>query len=169
MIAGSAIVATRRAGRTGHIGRMRRGLLALFVVVGCLPRDPDGTLERVRGGVLRVGVVAAAPWVIGDPDGPPRGSEVDAVRGLAASLGAEVVWVPGGETAHMRALQARRLDLVIGGLVADSPYREEVGFTRPYADCDGARVVAGPPGENRWLMTVEAFLADHPPPCEAGR
>lgn len=146
---------------------MRRGLLASLALLGCLPRDPGGTLERVRGGPLRVGVVEAPPYVIREPGRPPRGSEVDAAERLAAVLGAAVEWTPGGETALMDALRERRLDLVIGGLTADSPYRDVVGFTRPYADCDGERVFAGPPGENRWLMTVEAFLADHPPACEA--
>lgn len=143
------------------------GLVAVLGAVACeLPRDPEGTLGRVRGGVLRVGVVDAPPWVIRGQGGAPRGREVEAVTRLAQGLGARVDWVPGGETRLMAALQGRTLDLVIGGLVADSPYGAEVGLTRPYLRCaDGEHVFAGPPGENRWLMTVEAFLADEALDC----
>lgn len=116
--------------------------------------------------MLRVGVVAAPPWVIVDGEPSPRGREVEAVAALARSLAASVEWTAGGETALFKKLAERRLDLVIGGLTADSPYAGEVGFTRAYADCGGERVFAGPPGENRWLMTVEAFLARHPVACE---
>jgi polar amino acid transport system substrate-binding protein len=131
-----------------------------------LPRDPAGTLERVQGGVVRVGVVDAPPWASHAADGP-RGREVEVVRRLARSLDARVEWSRGGETRLMAELKERGLDLVVGGIVEDSPYRDEVGFTRPYVTCDdGAHVFAGPPGENRWLMTVEALLAGEAAGCE---
>lgn len=171
MVASSAIVwsLAARVARAwivaGVILAAMLARLASFVVLvasGCgVPRDPDGTLERVRGGVLRVGVVDAPPWVIFETGQPPRGREVLAATRLAGSLGADVAWVAGGETRLMAAMQAGSLDLVIGGLIEDSPYRDEVGLTRAYLECDdGEHVFAGPPGENRWLMTVEAFLAD---------
>lgn len=133
-------------------------LLALLATSSCgLPRDPEGTLERVRGGVLRVGAVADPPWVGRDTD-HLRGVEVALARALAADLGAELRWNHGGETRLMAALQNFELDLVIGGITEDSPYADEVGFTRPYYQ---GHVLAGPPGENAWLMTLEAFLRAH--------
>jgi polar amino acid transport system substrate-binding protein len=137
-------------------------IAALLATAACgLPRDPEGTLERVRGGVLRIGVVDDPPWVDRDADGRPRGVEVALARALADRLGAEPSWDFGGETRLMAALERFELDLVIGGVDADSPYRDEVGFTRPYYEGDGRpHVFAAPPGENAWLMTVEGFLRE---------
>lgn len=126
------------------------------------PRDPEGTLDHVRGGALRVGVIHQPPWVIADPDGgPPRGREVELTVELARRLGAEPRWQVGGETRLMQALKKFELDLVIGGLTSESPYRDEVGFTRPYrSDADGEHVFAAPPGENGWISTLERFLGE---------
>lgn len=139
------------------------GMLVMPVITACdWPRDPEGTLNNVRGGVLRVGVIHQPPWVLLDPaGGPPRGPEVQRTLAIAQSLGAELRWQPGGETHLMRALKKFELDLVIGGLTTDSPYGHEVGFTRPYhRDRDGEHVFAAPPGENGWISTLEGLLGE---------
>lgn len=60
-----------------------------------IPRDPEGTLERVRGGPLRVGVIHAPPWVtVEHLDSDPRGLEIDLVAG------------PPGENAWLRVVEA---------------------------------------------------------------
>lgn len=124
------------------------------------PRDPESTLEHVRGGVLRVGAIHEPPWLVVDDDGgPPRGLEAELAQALAQQLGAELRWHYGGETRLMQELRAFELDLVIGGLTTDSPYATEVGFTRPYtSSAEGDHVFAAPPGENGWLATLEGFL-----------
>ncbi len=135
-------------------------LLAAISLSTCgLPKDPESTGEHVRDGVLRVGLVDEPPWAAQGPDGAPRGVEVELVRALAQDLHAELRWNYGGETRLMAELQRFELDLVIGGIVEDSPYSEEVGFTRPYYRGDGRdHVLAAPPGENNWVMTLEQFL-----------
>jgi DNA-binding IclR family transcriptional regulator len=61
-------------------------LLAL-AAAGCdLPRDAEGTLDRVRGGTLRVGVVNHPPWVV-DSGGAVGGVESALVTQLARELG----------------------------------------------------------------------------------
>lgn len=41
----------------------------LLLVGGCdLPRDPEQTFERVRGGTLRVGITARPPWTSFDAE-----------------------------------------------------------------------------------------------------
>ncbi len=146
------------------------GLLGLLGLSACdLPRDPEHTLERVRGGVLRVGAVHETPWVRMRPAGPPEGVEAALVEALATSLDAEIRWTYGGETRLMAALQRFELDLVIGGLEADSPYAGTVGFTRPYfvgAD-EHAHVLAAPPGENAWICLLEDFLHKQGPDLPA--
>jgi ABC-type amino acid transport substrate-binding protein len=132
------------------------------LVAACgLPRDPDGTLDRVRGGTLRAGVAVHPPWTT-DSAGTPGGIEPALVRDLARELGATVQWVPGGESDLMPRLHERELDLVIAGLDVGSPWGKTVGVTRPYHTAGTPEprqlVWAVAPGENAWQMRVEHFL-----------
>jgi polar amino acid transport system substrate-binding protein len=129
-----------------------------------IPADPEGTLERVIGGTLRVGVSPNPPWTEVTQGGEPTGSEVDLVREFAAILPAEVSWTVGGEEALIKRLEAGQLDLVIGGLTADTPWEKHAAITKPYAEGtgpDGKRiklVMAAPLGENAYLLRLEKFL-----------
>src|SRR4051812_25825549 len=56
-------IMTMRAGR-GEI-RMAMAVAAALAVLSCgLPRDSDGTLDRVQNGVIRLGVADDSPWVV---------------------------------------------------------------------------------------------------------
>lgn len=213
--------------------RMLFGLAVLLPCAGCgLPWDPEGTFERVRNGTLRVGAVHNPPWVRLADGRKPEGVEVELVNLLAAELEAKVEWAPGGESALFTALERFELDLVVGGLPEDTPWKDRLGLTQVYfesplgigvpadAECpdglDGREVavvpgdvvaaalvrrrggvpkgagnpaiqklpaaaerwrlaqwgykwcddvletrryvMAVPPGENRWLLTVDGFL-----------
>ena len=146
--------------------RIARGALILaLAIAGCgLPRDADGTLERVRGGVLRVGVVENRPWTVdrGDTFG---GVEGQLVEGIAASVGARVDWVRMPEFELIDALRRRQVDLVIAGFHDKLPWAKEIAFTRPYfTGTDGkAHVLAAPPGENAWLLHVEREIERRKP------
>jgi hypothetical protein len=82
-----------------------RGTLLLVTVVavlvaGCgvtIPTDPEGTLERVTGATLRVGVSPHPPWTEVAQDAEPMGAEVGLVKEFAALLPAEDSWTVGGE------------------------------------------------------------------------
>ena len=115
-----------------HLCAILVALLALATASCGLPRDPDGTLDRVRGGVLRVGVVHSPPWASLPSSGEAAGVEPRLVRALAAGLGARVEWVPGGESELLGALEERQLDLVVGGLSATSPWAPKLALSRPY-------------------------------------
>lgn len=140
---------------------------------GCgLPRDPEGTLERVRGGTLRVGIARAEPWTNGSA-AAPAGVEIELVRAVAAGLTARVEWVAGGESELIERLEHHELDLVAAGLEETSPWGKRVGLTRPYLRWpengrEVGRVLAVPPGENRFLLEVERRLAGVPVPTPAG-
>jgi polar amino acid transport system substrate-binding protein len=151
---------------------MHRALLVLIcaplALVGCgLPRDAAGTLRYVRGGTMRVGIVANRPWVV-DRGDTIEGVEGRLVTGMAASLGARIEWVRLPEFELIRALHRRELHLGIGGFDAKVPWAQEVALTRPYLESpDGkAHVLAAPPGENAWLVlldrTIEARKAEIP-------
>jgi len=114
------------------------------IVAGCdWPRDADGTLADVRGGVLRVGVTAHPPWTSLTGDSVD-GAEARLVERLADRLDARVEWVRGAESELMRALGERVLDVVVGGLDAELPWIQEVSLTRPYVHVRA--VVAVPDG-----------------------
>lgn len=143
----------------------------LLAVTGCsatIPSDPDGTLDRVTDGTLRVGVSPNPPWtdLPGGPDADPEGSEVDLVEGFAASIGADVEWVPGGEEDLIGRLERGELDLVIGGLTARSPWSEKAALTYRYTETTGPEgekelhVMAAPMGENAFLVELERFLLE---------
>lgn len=139
-------------------------LLAVLIVTGCgMPRDPDDTLDRVTDGTLRVGVSANPPWTEAG-EGEPAGSEIDLVRAFAATLPAEVSWTVGGEETLIMALERGELDLVVGGLTADTPWTEHAAISKPYAEATDAAgepielVMAARPGENAFLLRLERFL-----------
>jgi polar amino acid transport system substrate-binding protein len=115
---------------------MRDALVALTLsalFAGCgIPRDPEGTLDRVTGGTMRVGIAESPPWSsLGEGD--PSGVEIDLVQGFAESLDADIEWFEGAEAELLTALEHRELDIVIGGLTVDDPWGQIVTFTQPYA------------------------------------
>jgi polar amino acid transport system substrate-binding protein len=119
------------------------GLLAALVG-GCeFPRDPEGTLDRVRGGVMRVGITPAEPFVRLNDAGDPTGVEVELVRGFAETLDARVEWVAGSESDLMEALAGRQLDLV---LTRQTEWQRVAAITRPYLT---TQVVIAAPDERQ--------------------
>jgi polar amino acid transport system substrate-binding protein len=122
-------------------------LLAAIAVAGCqYPRDPDGTLNRVEGGVMRVGVTEADPWVVLDGDRPVGGAEVELAGRFARELGARIEWVQGSEEELVDAAKEGQVDLILGGLTNKSRWKKDVAFTRPYVE--SRSVVGTPPGRS---------------------
>jgi polar amino acid transport system substrate-binding protein len=122
-------------------------LLAAIAAAGCqYPRDPDGTLNRAEGGVMRVGVTEADPWVLLDGDRPVGGAEVELARRFARELGARIEWVQGSEEELVDGAKEGQVDLILGGLTSKSRWKKDVAFTRPYVE---TRAVVGiPAGES---------------------
>ena len=137
--------------------------LALVLITACgLPKDADGALDNVRNGTLRVGIAENPPWVVVN-GAEVSGVEPQLVADLARALNSRVKNVYGSETLLLEGLHRRELDVVIGGFTADSPWKRDVAFTKPYHEDRNKRqhVLALPPGENAWLMEVEKFLHDN--------
>jgi polar amino acid transport system substrate-binding protein len=140
--------------------------LILLLPTGCsgFPADPNGTLDRVRGGLLRVGASHNEPWVEIVEGAEPSGIEPDLVRRFASNLQARIEWRFGGEEALMADLEHGQLDLVIGGLTAESPWSEKAAITKPYAEVRNEygetekHVMAAQYGENAFLLELEKFL-----------
>lgn len=106
--------------------------LALSLSAGCeFPRDPEQSLDEIRRGVLRVGVVDNPPWAVHGA-AEPGGVEPALLRELAAQLGARIQWVQGPEQELLRALEKGVLHVVVGGFADDNPWTARLGKTRPY-------------------------------------
>lgn len=141
-------------------------LLPLLVLTGCgVPADPDGALDRVAGGTLRVGVSPHGEFTTVD-DGEVSGSEARLVEEFASSIDADVEWTVASEEALVRELEHGGLDLVIGGLTDETPWIDKAGMTRPYTEFTDERgethklVMLVPLGENGFLVALERFLHD---------
>ena len=122
-------------------------MLAVAALTGCqVPQDPDGTLDIVRDGTMRVGVTESDPWVdLADPENP-GGVEPELIRRFAAGLNAEIDWIDGSEEELIGALKEGQLDLVVGGLTKKSPWMKEASLTWPYLKT--RLVVGAPPGSS---------------------
>jgi ABC-type amino acid transport substrate-binding protein len=160
----------------------RRGMMAglllavLMVLSGCgssFPADPEGTLENVRGGTLRVGASMNGDWVRINASGSGglssndvQGTEAELVKDFAARLGAEIEWVAGTEQVLADELKHGGLDLVIGGLDDKTPWVTHAGTTRPYAESRDGRgslhkhVMLVPLGENAFLLELDKYLME---------
>jgi polar amino acid transport system substrate-binding protein len=134
-----------------------RLFLALACTAACsLPRDADGTLHRVRNGVLHAGYTENPPWVT-----DTAGVERRLVEEFAKTLGARVQWTRASESRLIEDVHERKLDLVVGGLTRDGTWITKAAPTRPFHRDSVARkdhVWAAPPGENAWLVSIEKFL-----------
>jgi polar amino acid transport system substrate-binding protein len=120
-------------------------LLAAVLSTGCdFPRDPRWTLEQVRGGTMRVGVVANEPWTRME-GGEASGVEVELLKEFAGELGAEAVFVQGTVPELLEAARLGEVDVVAGGFTSTSPgvsEGKEAGITSPYLT---TRLVVGVP------------------------
>jgi polar amino acid transport system substrate-binding protein len=126
--------------------RSAAALVAVALLGGCdVPQDPDGTLDRVTGGTMRVGVTNADPWVMLEGDQPSGGVEVELVRRFARDLDAQVEWVDGSEEELVNAAKEGSLDLLIAGMTKKSRWKKDVAFTRPYVETKA--VIGAPPGQ----------------------
>jgi polar amino acid transport system substrate-binding protein len=149
-----------------YIDGGRRGVLALAAaslsLAACdFPKDPEHTSENVQGKVLRAGV-SESPRSIRFEGSEPQGVEADLIRGLAAQMDARVEWRRGGETALLSELKRYRLDIVAGGITNENPWTKELGAARPYAKIGKEKhMVLAPPGENRWLLTIDRYQQAH--------
>lgn len=141
---------------------------ALMILAGCgaVPTDPNGTLERTSGGVLRVGASPNGDFVTLSPTGEPEGSDVELIRDFAAGIDARVEWSTGAEHVLAERVERGELDVMIGGLRQDTPWEKHAALTQPYAETEDAHgkkhkhIMLAPKGENAFLLKLDAFLKE---------
>ena len=137
-------------------------LLSLVTLSCGLPRDPEGTSERIAAThELRVGVTDNGEWVDADSS-EPNGIEPELVREFARRIGARVLWSRGSETSLAQALKHHELDLAIGGFDAKTPWKSIAGVSRPFVETADMKkqVFLTAPGESRFILTLDTFLTE---------
>lgn len=137
-------------------------------LVGCgiqVPGDPNGTLQRVSGGELRVGASPSGKLVTVTGEGTGvqvSGALASSIEQFAATRDATVAWTIGSEEDLVDLLETGDLDLAIGGMTDATPWADRVSVTRGYStlpDTDGQTIVVLLPlGENALQSAVEIFL-----------
>lgn len=140
--------------------------LLAVLLTGCglsIPSDPEGSLDRARDGVMRVGVTENRPWVELGESSVPSGSEPALIEQFAVELNSDVEWTTGSEAQLLHALDRGELDIVVGGFHNDTPWTDLGAITRPYLETDGPdgrekHVMIVRLGENRLLVELEEFL-----------
>jgi polar amino acid transport system substrate-binding protein len=149
----------------------RFAVAALVLAVslsGCassFPADPEGTLDRVSGGTLRVGISPNGEWTDVADGGEASGIEVSLVEKFAETIDAEIAWVEGGEEQPFAQLHEGALDMVVGGLTDKTPWVNKGAVTKPFTEVTTSRgmekhVMATAMGENAFLLALEQFLLD---------
>lgn len=141
-------------------------ILAGLLIAGCdaLPQDNAGTLERVRGGILRVGVADHPPWVEFAEE-RITGIEPALIEQWARELDAQIHWQRGAEAELVEALHRRELDVVAAGFDRKSPYSSKLGLSQAYVEVTNARgqkkkmALAISQGESAFLLHLDRFLA----------
>ena len=121
---------------------IRRAFLcacALAVLNACedYPRDARGTLDRVEGGVLRVGISHHPPWIcitIGNAGRMEVGGiEAALLKQWARQLDARIEWLTGTERDLVAALDSDLADVIAAGFDGDTAWGRRVALSRPYA------------------------------------
>jgi polar amino acid transport system substrate-binding protein len=129
-----------------------------LLAAGCdLPRDPEGTLEEVRGGSLRVGVL----------QGNRYAEQVD--RQIVGEIARRLQAQPAFSTAEAHTLfemlHRGEIHIVIGGIPTNTPFGPDAGLSRPAGPLfqsagDEDRVLAVRSGENAFLKLVNEEIGD---------
>lgn len=139
-------------------------IVMAVALAGCglqVPTDPNGTLNRIQGSVLRAGASVDAGLVDVD-DSAVSGPLPDLVNAFADRYDADVEWTVGSEESLVTALEKGSLDIVVGGITAETPWADRAGVTRGYLNIPGAGgreiVLLVPLGENRLLSELELVL-----------
>lgn len=131
--------------------RLMLGLVLLVAGCGELPRDVEGTIERVSGGrLVRVGIIAG-------PSLDPRRQQLflDAVQRRS---GARPEVTIDATEPLLGQLERGELDLVIGPMSKSSGWRRQVHFMPlrqelgPAGDLELVTMARN--GENRWIALL---------------
>jgi hypothetical protein len=128
-------------------------LLVALLIVSCdVPRDPEGTLEKVRGATLTVGVNGQNELT--------DARERQVIEHFASSLDAKIRYQHGELHQLVAQLENGEIDLIAGKLPGQTPFAKKLGLSQPVSTTvlDGRTVdtvFAVRQGENGFLFQLE--------------
>ena len=130
--------------------------MAVLLLGGCgpIPKDPEGTLNRIKAErTFRVGMIASHDT----PAGVDRQRLM--LRRVAHAAGASPSFEYGAAEPLLMKLEEGELDLILGGFAPASPWSKRVTILPPLAEQvtrDGhVHVVAvARNGENAWISLL---------------
>ena len=142
--------------RYGPVMKWRLAFGAALALAGCdrLPRDPDGTLDRIRAERrFRVGLIATGATSV------RAEREAAFLARVARATGAEPALKEGASEPLLLELEDGKLDLVVGPLSSESPWVSRVALLPPVGETLAPQHLLLTPiarnGENRWIMLLE--------------
>jgi hypothetical protein len=132
-------------------------LLALALCASCdgIPKDPDGTLDRVRADQqYKVGIIAS-----GEPIGADRQRLF--LNRVSAAAQARPALETGAAEPLLAKLEEGELDLVLGPMAPHSPWSKMVTFLPPLGEQVTREghihvIAAARNGENAWITLLDA-------------
>ncbi len=118
--------------------KLKNLITAVFVVAASGlafsgPAQADLLEEVLERGTLRVGMSTFVPWAMRDKNGNLIGFEIDVATKVAEDMGVKVEFVPTAWSGIIPALQAKKFDIIIGGMSIRPQRNLSVNFTVPYA------------------------------------
>ena len=131
-------------------------VLGVFFLVACdLPRDPEGTLDRITAGDISIGRIAGSK---------PDPTEEKVLQSLLSSLQATPHYETGDAEHLVARLETGKIDLMLGGLPEDTVFAERIGLTKPVGQAEiggepKRTVFAVRSGENGFLKAVNERIA----------
>ena len=132
--------------------------LALLAASSCgeFPKDPEGTLQRIRAErAFRVGLVAPLDEATLDPKARIL------LQRVSAASGARPLIEIGDSEPLLNRLEEGEIDLVIGRFEKASPWKNLVSFGPPlriekHKKAEFHLIAAARNGENAWIGVLEA-------------
>jgi len=135
--------------------------LALAACNVQIPADPNGTLDEVTNGTLRVGA-SVEPGLIRESGDELSGPLYRIIEEFSASLRAQTSWTVAGEETLVTMLEDGTIDIAVGGFTGATAWMDRAAVTRAYHGLPGMEgreiVMLVPAGENALLGSLEAFL-----------
>jgi len=125
------------------------------ILISCsFPHDSKESWKKAQTKGLVVGVIDNPPFATKQND-TFVGSEIQYINQFAKNNKLQISFYSASASKLMEGLKNYEYSLVIGGIEKNTPWKSEIGLSKPY---DSKHVFAIPKGENKLLFNLESFI-----------